>query len=170
MAWLAVAVTAGLFDLKWRRIPNWLALAGLVLGFVLHLSQAGPAGVGTAAAGAGLALAVYLPLWLLRAMGGGDLKLMAALGAILGWQEWLLLFVAASLGGAVIAIGVVLCRGRLGRTLANVGSILVDLTRFRAPYRRNPELDIGHERAVTLPHGTVIALASILLAAAGVTP
>ena len=65
------------------------------------------------------ALCVSLPLWLLallsggRAMGGGDIKLMAALGLLLGWQKTLLvLFIGALLGSLVHGARVLFTKGK----------------------------------------------------------
>ncbi len=79
-----IVMTAGIYDLRFRRIPNWLVLVGLVLGFGLNTFLFGLSGLERSAMGMGLALLIYFPLYLLRAMGAGDAKLMAAVGAIVG--------------------------------------------------------------------------------------
>ena len=75
---------AAFFDIRFRRIPNWLVLAGIVAGFAWNGSSTGLSGLGRAAAGLGLGFALYFPLYLLRARGAGDVKLLAAVGAITG--------------------------------------------------------------------------------------
>ena len=160
---LAVALTAGIWDLRTRRIPNWLVLSGLLLGFLLNgFLFLGP-GLLHAAAGFGLALLIYFPLYLLRGMGAGDVKLMAALGAIAGWRLWLSIFILSGLLGGVLAVVLILAKGQFRRTLWNVGFILSELLRFRAPHLTRAELDVENPKAVTLPHGSVIALGVIML-------
>lgn len=159
VALAAVALVAGIYDWRFRRIPNWLALAGFVIGFVLNFSLG-------ALAGAVLAFAIYLPLYLLRAVGGGDLKLMTAIGAITGAWPWLVIFLITSLLGGVIAIVMLLTRGRLTRTLLNVVFIIGELIHLRPPYRTRPDLDVQNPASMRLPHAVVIALACGLYLAA----
>ena len=87
-ALLIVAAVAGIWDLRTRRIPNWLVLSGLVAGFGLNGFLYGLAGLGTAAIGMATGFGIYLILHLLRAMGAGDVKFMAAVGSLTGWREW----------------------------------------------------------------------------------
>ena len=155
---LALALIAGLLDYRSRRIPNWLSITGLAAGFAGHIYLSGLTGLRTAALGFGVAMLFYLPLFALRAMGGGDVKLMAALGAITGPNAWLILFIFTALLGGIAAIALLLYRGGLGRALGNVGRILASFSRLEAPHAAHPELDVAHPRAVTLPHAVVIAL------------
>jgi prepilin peptidase CpaA len=90
-------------DLARRRVSNCLVLAGLVCGLALHAAAGGWHGLGIAAAGAVLGFAVLLPFHLLGAMGGGDVKLMAAFGALLGPAGILLAAVLAAILGGVWA-------------------------------------------------------------------
>lgn len=158
---IVLALTAGaaaISDLRSRSIPNWLTLGGFLAGIVAQIALGGWEGAKAAALGLGLAMLVYLPLFVLRAMGGGDVKLMAALGAAAGPQNWLAIFLITSILGAPIALAAILIRGRFGKTMRNIGAILSQLLRLRAPHRVQPELDVAHPQAVGLPHGAVIAL------------
>lgn len=171
---LAVAVIAGIYDWRFRRIPNWLTLAGLIAGFSCHCYLGGAAGgwagslagFTTAAKGFGLAALVYFALYLARAMGAGDVKLMAALGSIAGPMNWFLFFLASSILGAVAAIAMTLAYGRFYSTLWNVGQIVKELTLFHAPYKRQPQLDLHHSNALRIPRGTVIGVTAVLLVVA----
>lgn len=156
---------AAITDLRTRTIPNWLVLAGLIAGFALNIRWRGAEGILFALAGMGMALLIYLPLYLLRAMGGGDVKLMAAAGAITGYQNWFVLFILASIIGGVVALCVVVFRGILWKTVSNVGHIAAQMLRLRAPHASREELSIDSSKAMTLPHGAVIAVAAILFVA-----
>src|SRR5580692_4136504 len=79
-----LTLVAAVFDIRYRRIPNWLVLSGMVAGLAWGLYSSGWSGLGHAAAGLGLGFAMYFPLYLLRARGAGDVKLLAAVGAISG--------------------------------------------------------------------------------------
>ena len=107
----SIVLAATIYDLRFRRIPNWLNLSGLILGFCLNLFFFGIHGMLTAGEGLLLAAAVYLPLYCLRGRGAGDVKLMAALGALVGPFNWFQIFVVTALvGGAAAAIFVCLKR------------------------------------------------------------
>ncbi len=159
---LAVTLVAAFFDLRWRRIPNWLTVTGVVCGFALNLILFEWAGLRLSALGLGLALLVYIPLLALRAMGGGDVKLMAAVGSITGPQNWFAIFLVTSILGGIVAVVIVLFKGRLGRTFSNLGFILWELAHLRRPYTGREELDIGSPKAVSLPHGAVISLGCVV--------
>ncbi len=157
-----VTVSAGFTDWRSRTIPNWLVASGLILGIGANIYLLHWEGLARSAAGLGLAILVYLPLFALRAMGGGDVKLMAAAGAVVGARNWFALFLITSILGGLFAVALLLFRGKLRKTLRNVGFILTEMSHFRAPHASAPELDIGDPSAVTLPHGVVIAIGSIL--------
>ena len=162
---LALAVIAAVgfaFDIKSRRLPNWLTLSGLVVGFGLQIHTRGVHGGLEALLGAALGGLVYLGLYAIGAMGAGDVKLMAAVGAIAGPVNWLVIFVYTSLAGGLIALGAVIARGRIGETMGNVGFILSRLLRLRSPRRERPQLDVRSSKAMTLPHGVAIAVGSYL--------
>jgi prepilin peptidase CpaA len=161
---LLVAIVAGIYDWRFRRIPNWLALAGLIAGFSCHCYLGGVAGLLIAAKGFGLATLIYFVLYMLRGMGAGDVKLMAALGSIAGPMNWFLLFLATSILGGVVAVCLSLAYGRFYSTLMNVGQIVKELTLLRAPYKNQPQLDLHHKAALRAPHGTIIAATAVLLA------
>src|SRR5471032_315693 len=106
-------------DLRTRRIPNWLVFSGALLG--LTLNAALPAGAGLfiapqgaigllwALAGLALGLLLLLPMYMLRALGAGDVKLMAMLGAFVGPLAIAGIVVLTLLAGGVLALLVALC-------------------------------------------------------------
>jgi prepilin peptidase CpaA len=153
-----VAVIAAFFDLRWRRIPNWLTAAGLLTGLALNSFLYEWHGLRQAGLGIGLAFLVYFPLYLLRAMGAGDVKLMAAIGSIAGPANWLGIFVITSLLGGLLAILLILGRGRLHHTIMNLIQIVHEMVHFRAPFQGSDELDVRTGKGMTMPHGAVIGL------------
>lgn len=161
---LSVAIVAAIFDWRFRRIPNWLSAAGLIAGFCAQIYLRGAGGLLAAGEGFGLALLIYLPLYLLRGMGAGDVKLMAALGSIAGPMSWLVLFVVTAVVGGAVGIMLSLVYGRLYWTLWNIGQIVKELAMFRAPYKNQPQVDLHHPGALRTPHGIIIAVTATLLA------
>jgi prepilin peptidase CpaA len=157
---LAFLVAAAAFtDLRSRTIPNWLVVAGLVVGLggSIYFGR-----IVDALLGFGLASVVYLVFYALRAMGGGDVKLMAAVGAIAGPSNWFIIFIFTSIFACLAALGVLLWNGGLAQALRNLGYVVTSLGRGIAPYRMREELDIASPSAVTLPHGVAIALGTFL--------
>jgi prepilin peptidase CpaA len=154
----ALAITAAVYDCRFRRIPNWLNLSGIILGFGWNLVFFHLHGAGRAAEGMLLAMAVYLPFYLLRGMGAGDVKLMAAIGSLVGPANWLVIFIATALAGGIAGAGFSLFKRRFTETCCNVYFLAKDLLHFRAPYRTNPQLDFRNTASLRLPHGLVIAV------------
>lgn len=149
---------AAVFDIRFRRIPNWLNLTGLLLGLIANAYVAGLHGLGWSALGLAVGFGLYFPLFLLHARGAGDVKLLAAVGSIAGPQDCFAIFLVTAVLGGALAIVLLIFKGRLKKTLWNVGWILKDLSQFRAPFAANPELDVNSPEALRLPHGAVIAL------------
>jgi prepilin peptidase CpaA len=158
---LSLVLPAAFFDLRSRRIPNWLCLAGLVAGLVIHLATPWGGGWRVVLYGFGAATLVYLPLYMLRAMGAGDVKLMMAAGALVGPITWVILFIATSLLGGIFGAILVLSRGRARRTLFNLMTITSELAHGRRPHKNHEYLDVKNDAALRLPHGAVIALGSL---------
>ena len=163
LALLAVLCAIAAFtDMRERRIPNWLVASGLALGFVLNLFLYSTEGLKNAGYGLGLAMLIYLPLFVLRGMGAGDVKLMAAIGAIVGPGNWLRIFIFTAVMGGFVAILFILYRGALGSAMKNIGRILMSSIRGQAPYQNHPELDVTSGKGMSLPHGAIIALGAYL--------
>jgi prepilin peptidase CpaA len=114
----AVYVAAGLgaaavvADLAHRRVPNWLTAAGLAGGLGCA-AWGGWHPLGMAVAGAGVGFAILLPFNLCGAMGGGDVKLMAAYGALLGPSGILLAALFAAVLGGLSAAATLLWKPRM---------------------------------------------------------
>ncbi len=163
-----IVAPAAIFDWRDRCIPNWLTFSGLAAAFACNGFLFGLAGLVLALKGLGIALLVYIPLYALRGMGGGDVKLMAAVGAAAGWANWIGIFVLTAIFGGAAAIIAVASRGRFGKTFRNVGAILMSLLHFEAPHRKSAALDVRREEGLRLPHAIPIAFGTIafLLAAA----
>lgn len=121
-------------DIRSHRIPNKLVLVGVVLGLGLNGLLPGglgfnsevPGGIGWLQALKGLALgiAVFLPIYLLRAMGAGDVKLMGMVGAFLGAGDLIGAVIATFIAGGVMALVVALWSKQLMNMLQNIKLML----------------------------------------------
>jgi prepilin peptidase CpaA len=125
---IVVASVACWTDLRTRRIPNLLTLCAAAAGFAFHCL---PGGNGPLSALAGWLAGVLLfsPLFLLRGMGAGDLKLLGALGAWLGPAMAVWIGVWSAVAGGVLAVVVALLHGYAGHAFRNVWLLL---THWRA--------------------------------------
>jgi prepilin peptidase CpaA len=164
---IVIALLAGFYDWRTRKIPNWLNLSGVILGLGLNCFLLQFHGLLSASLGLGLALLVYLPLYLVRGMGAGDVKLMAAIGSIAGPQIWLGIFLATALLGGLASLVLVFSQRRLVQTAANVGTIVSELAHARLPFHKDPALDMHSNKALGLPHGTLIAAGSLVFLSLG---
>ncbi len=142
LSMLAVAIYC---DLRTGRIPNWLTYSGIGLGLALAGLAPGRT-LGGAFIGMGIGGGLFLIFWLYGALGAGDVKLMAALGALLGWPRiWDAIFYTA-LCGAVM--GVLFLIWRRIPAVADEG---VDI---KAIPRRKQKMPY----AVAIAAGTMLAL------------
>ena len=161
IALFVLVLTAGVSDIRVRRIPNWLTLAGVLTGIALN-TVALPHGCLVALSGLFCAVAVYAPLYALRGMGAGDVKLMAAVGAITGPGNWLWVFLVTALVAGVISLAVIVVRRRVAQTAANLQTIVLALGHRHLPATVHPSLSVRSPRALRMPHGAFIAIGSLL--------
>ena len=110
---LGIALAAAVTDLGDRRIPNALTYPAIVAGLVLGFVPGEEVGIAARAAGAAIAFVPAFLLFLGRAIGGGDVKLLAAVGAIAGVPLVFDVLFYAVLAGGVLAIGLLIAHGRL---------------------------------------------------------
>jgi prepilin peptidase CpaA len=157
---ILVAIAA-IFDIRYRRIPNWLVLAGLIVGLAWNVYTSGWSGLLRASEGLGLGFVLYFPLYMLRARGAGDVKLLSAVGAVTGPGNCLWIFLLTAILGGIIALILLLFRGRVRQTFFNVGWIIRDLLHLQAPWRSSEELDVTTNKGLRLPHGAMIAVGAL---------
>jgi prepilin peptidase CpaA len=118
----AILAAAVYSDLRRHRIPNRLSGLGIIAGLALQTVGGGLHGLASGLLGVAVGLACFAPFYLLRAMGAGDVKLLAAIGAFLGPQGCFYAALASLLAGGLGAIGYVLWRGvRAFGTFAHEG-------------------------------------------------
>ena len=114
---LLLVCQAAASDLAWRRIPNVLVLAGLLLALGLHWRLGGAAALlAQGLAGAGVGLLLFLPLYALGGMAAGDVKLAAMAGSFVGpWQALQLSLLSATAGGVLALLCLQMARRRGGK-------------------------------------------------------
>jgi prepilin peptidase CpaA len=156
---LALACCGGWMDWRTRRIPNWLTVSGALAGLTANVILRGWHGALISLEGAGLALAILLPLVLLRGFGAGDWKLMGAMGAVMGWQAILSLLIISALISAVVAVFQMVAAKRVKATLWNVMSLAMGFATFGL--RANPEISLDNPNLIKQPFGAAVAAATV---------
>ena len=100
-----IGLVAAVEDLRRRQIPNWIPVAAIVGGLAIAFRDRGWSGAGSSMLGLMAGFAVFFVFYALGAMGGGDVKLMAGFGAVLGWSLiWEASLWTAAVGGLVALI------------------------------------------------------------------
>ena len=162
---LVMVILAAANDLRTRRIPNVLLLACTLGALTLHSFSSSPAtALMGAFAGAGTGLLVFLPLYCLRGMAAGDIKLMAAVGFFNTPAEMLQLALLTVCAGGVMALVVVLFNGRLRAAIANMLSLLRPLWMRLVGVHLAPEPMPGPSVG-SIPYGLAIACGTLLVLA-----
>lgn len=157
IVWIALPVILAFAcygEIKARRIPNWLTLGSMALGLGAALIDGGGEGLTDSLLGLAVAGGLFLPFCLLGVVGGGDMKLMAAVGAITGWPMVLRVLCNTCIAGGLIAVAIMAWNGVLLTTLANAFRIMVGMQR-RTKGLRNPPM-VPYALAITI--GTLIAV------------
>ena len=120
----ALLTLACITDLRTRRIPNALTFSAVAGALLFHVITGGASAAGWSMAGACVGALLFLPMFALRGMGAGDVKLLAAVGAWLGPGQVAIVALATSLVGGVMAVVVALAYGYLRKALTNLYLLL----------------------------------------------
>ncbi|GGH50756.1 pilus assembly-related outer membrane protein [Comamonas phosphati] len=157
---LLLLLAAAICDLRSHRIPNLLTFGGTAVALLYSLAvpQHHGGGLLWALGGLGLGLALMLPLYLLRAMGAGDVKLMAMAGAFLGpdgtWQAVIFVFIAGGITAMAYALWHRVTAKLLRNTLQATELLFVTIAAgIRPDARASTAQSVGK-----LPYGVSIAL------------
>jgi len=166
---LVLVASAAIIDLAIRKIPNLLLLAAWCGVFGLHLSGATPAGSATTAlAGAATGFALFIPLYALRGMAAGDVKLMATVGLFLGAGQTFYACILAWCFGGVMALLIILATGRWQLAWAGLRKLFVALLPLPLlvwlHVEPAPQQPAG-QSAGSMPYGLAIALSALWLLA-----
>ena len=156
-----LVLVAVFFDVRSHRIPNWLVLTGLVIGIAYHSLMVSGWGIGFALKGAAVGFCVFFPIYLLRGMGAGDVKLMAMVGAFLGPASTFGAILITLIAGGVLGLVVALSKGALPVMLQNV-RFLVTNAAVKAAAGHGPTAEMLPNSAGKLPYAVAIAAGTFI--------
>lgn len=149
---IVLALSVLITDIWKGNIYNLQTYTGCVLGGCLFFLSSGFSGLGTSLLGALAGLCILLPFYLLGGMGAGDVKYLAAIGALKGWYFVVITMYYSALIGGFMAIAIIIWKGRFWKTIKSTFSIL------RHPKRKRADDD----DPLFLPYGVAISIGSLL--------
>ena len=153
---LTVAVIAAIYDVRTYKIPNWLTLGAIVFGFLLSFTGYGaPGGIIGSLKGFLLGGLVLMPFFMIGAMGGGDVKLAAAFGAIGGSLLAINMLLVGSLAGGVMALAVLLRTKGARGAIKSVKKEVVHLALMGMDARPDTNTNV-------IPYGVALSLGAII--------
>ncbi|MFZ0706047.1 MAG: prepilin peptidase [Candidatus Korobacteraceae bacterium] len=154
------ALAGAACDLRWRRIPNRLTGAALLIALAVNTLIGGVRGLASSLAACLFAGAAFAIMFFMGGMGGGDVKLMAAIAAFAGLAHLPELLLATALAGGVFALAVVIIRGALGDILRGLFGGWC--------FPRTSHNDSPPRARLYLPYGVPIAVGALLTFYSGV--
>ena len=162
------------FDLTKKTIPNYLTFPAIVWGFVSYTALDGLSGLWFSILGMLVGLVIFFIPFAMGGMGGGDVKLLAAVGALQGWQFVLAASLLTAIAGGIISIIYLIATGRLLRVLKKMAGIalapffsfLYFNTKFEFFNWTSIFFSTHHsedKKPMRLPYGVAIAVGVMLL-------
>lgn len=139
-------LAATVVDVRERRIPNRLVACGVAGALAFHTLAPQGAGAIFALSGLAVGIATLLPMYVMRVMGAGDVKLMGMIGAFLGMDGVLGAVLASMVAGGMFALALAAGKRMLPELLGNLRGMLIQQHINR----------VTHTRSAALPAGTSV--------------
>lgn len=170
---LALILASGFCDLKERKIPNKITFSGIIIGILFNLFTGGWSGLLQAVLGLFAGLAIFFIPFAMGGMGAGDVKLMGAIGTLMGWQFSIMTAVYSALVGGVMVLVYLMFKGTLRETLKKmIFSLITILLNFANSLGYNEHTYRAQEKfqkhgyayqKVYIPYGVAIAGGALLV-------
>lgn len=161
IAWwpnVVVLVVASGIDLRTRRIPNWLSVPFLFTGLIVPALAGGWPAFRSSFAGFGLALLLFGIPCFLRAMGMGDLKLAAGVGAWIGPSQFWMAFLVTAMAGGIFAVAAAIRHRLPSRCLDETGGLVTQLATAGGTHQASRP---GKPAALSIPYAPAIAIGTL---------
>lgn len=160
---ILLLVAASVFDYRSQHIPNWLVQVGVLFGLAYNIAVPPfpHAAMLWPFEGMGLGFIAFLPLYLIGAMGAGDVKLMTMVGAFVGPIDMVGVLLCTMIAGGVLSLPLVLAHGAAGPMLRNLGA-LFKLGFLNGQIGMRPDLRIAAEASAgKLPYALAISTGTL---------
>ena len=158
LVFIPLALSITYMDVRYRRIPNKQVLMILLFGIALNAFFGAWQGFFTSLLGMAMAFGLMLTLHVLGTMGGGDVKLFAAIGAVLGSSIVFQTFLIIAVTGFILAVCKMVYMRRVAATMLRVVQFFIGLL----PGQTVPHLTVPADRNYTLPYAVPICLGSVV--------
>lgn len=159
-------LVASWIDYSQKRVPNWLNLSLIVVGFIVQGMCFGAQGLATGGWGMLVGFGVLIIPWLMHGMGAGDVKLMAAIGVWLGPALTAYAFILGAGIGALIAMVMIVSTGRLRMACANMGIIVAKCSNPQTLFSEFGSAKSFGRTSQLLPYGVPLTAGTLLILAA----
>lgn len=161
IALIGFVAVCWVFDVRERRIPNWLSASAMIAGLLLNLVFLGMSGLAHSLLGLALTGGALLAPFFLGGIGAGDVKMMGAVGALLGPSLGLQAVIAGFIAGGVFAVAHLAYVGRVGEKARATALMVADSVRSRAlaPLRGN----LDDPTAVAMPYSLPLGVGALLV-------
>lgn len=158
-----MAVAGAVSDVRRGRIPNKLTYTAIAGAIVARTALVGLPGSKSCGLGILIAGGLFAVLFVLGAMGGGDLKMMAAIGAWVGGTHILTVVIAIGLAGGVLALTSTILSRNTIQTVRNTVRLIA--YRFTFGLQPHPEMNVQAHGSRRIPFGLAIAIGTVFCAA-----
>ena len=157
-----VLIWAAWIDGKQLKVPNAITFPMILSGLLYNTFANGLSGLGFGLAGMATGLALLLVLYAIGGMGAGDVKLLAGVGAWLGWEVTLYAYLASAVVGGVMALIMVARRKSWEKFMGNISMLLHELQTVKNPVEISKNAAIRKPQMHLLPYGIPICIGSII--------
>ncbi len=154
-----ILIIAVISDIRFHKIPNLLTFPAMVVGIAYHFYMSGLHGLLFSVVGIFLGMASLIFFYFKGGMGAGDVKLMGAVGGMIGAKGVFVAFLCTALAGGIFAIVLLTLHGRLKETAKRYGTILKVLIFTWSLIYLPPEKE---EKMPLMPYGVSIAIGTSL--------
>lgn len=155
---IIVLIIATVKDIRFRRIPNWLTFPTMIVAIAYHTGMKGLEGFFFSIEGIGVGMAVLILPYLMGGMGAGDVKLMGAVGGLLGPKGAFVALICTALIGGIYAIISLAFYGELRKTIKRYWMVLLTFIFTKRFVYIQPSESV---KKLKLCYGVAIALGSL---------